>query len=300
VSTGPYGSSRVLIRGNSSLTGNNQPLYVVDNIPYDNSNQGSAGMWGGADYGDGLSNINPDDIESITVLKGVAATALFGYRGGNGAVLVTTKSGSKSRGAGVEVNNNLTFSNFIDERDYQYSYGQGLLGVKPIDATTANNTAESSWGAKIDGSDAVNTLGQTYKYSAQKDNYKNFYQTGLTNQASVAVSGSNDKGHFRLGVSDLYLKSNIPNSTMKQQAINFNTTYNVLPKLQVNLTASYVFEDVLNRASFSDAPGNIIAANQFIANTYDIRWLKPRIEGAQSQEKMIQTIKRNKKGSIWI
>ncbi len=285
VSTGPYGSSRVLIRGNSSLTGNNQPLYVVDNVPYDNTNQGSAGMWGGADYGDGLTNLNPDDIESITVLKGVAATALYGYRGGNGAILITTKSGggAKSRGVGVEVNNNLTFSNFIDERDYQYVYGQGNLGVKPIDIVTANATTEQSWGAKIDGSNAVNSFGNTYKYSAEKDNYKNFYQTGLTNQSSVALIGSNDKGHFRLGLSDLYLKSNIPNSNMKQQAINFNTTYNVTPKLQFSLTANYLFENVLNRASFSDAPGNLIASNQFIANTYDIRWLKARVDSNRNE-----------------
>jgi TonB-linked SusC/RagA family outer membrane protein len=283
VSTGPYGSSRVLIRGNSSLTGNNQPLYVVDNIPYDNSNQGNAGMWGGADYGDGLTNINPDDIESITVLKGVAATALYGYRGGNGAILITTKSGNKSRGIGVEVNNNLTFSNFIDERDYQYVYGQGSLGIKPTNITTANATTEQSWGAKIDGSDAVNSFGNHYPYNAVKDNYKNFFKTGLNNQTSVALLGSNDKGHFRLGLSNLYLNSNVPNSDMKQQGINFNTTYNITPKLQFTLTANYLFEDVKNRASFSDAPGNLIASNQFIANTYDIRWLKARVDSNRNE-----------------
>ncbi|HEX4851168.1 MAG TPA: carboxypeptidase-like regulatory domain-containing protein, partial [Puia sp.] len=120
VATGPYGSSRVIIRGNASLNGNNQPLYVIDGVPYDNTNQGSAGMWGGSDNGDGLSNINPDDIENINVLKGVAATALYGYRGGNGAILITTKSGAKSHGIGVEINNNFTVSNVIDDRDYQY------------------------------------------------------------------------------------------------------------------------------------------------------------------------------------
>ena len=278
VSTGPYGSSRVLIRGNSSLTGNNQPLYVIDNVPYDNTNQGSAGMWGGADYGDGLSNINPDDIENITVLKGVAATALYGYRGGNGAILITTKSGTKSKGVGVEINNNLTASNFIDERDYQYTYGQGIMGVKPIDIVAANATTESSWGARIDGSDAVNSFGDHYKYVAQKDNYKHFFRTGLTNQASVALTGSNDKGHFRLGISDLHLSTNVPNSNMQQQGLNFNSVYNITPKLQLSLTANYLFEFVKNRASFSDAPGNLIASNQFIANTYDIRWLKARVD----------------------
>src|SRR6185436_856094 len=101
VSAGPYGSSRVTIRGNASLTGNNQPLYVIDGVPFDNTNQGYSGQWGGSDFGDGLSTINPDDISNIQVLKGVAASALYGYRGGNGAILITTKSGLKSKGVGV-------------------------------------------------------------------------------------------------------------------------------------------------------------------------------------------------------
>jgi TonB-linked SusC/RagA family outer membrane protein len=283
VATGPSGSSRIIIRGNSSLQGNNQPLYVIDGVPYDHSNQGSAGTWGGADYGDGLSNINPDDIESLQVLKGVAATALYGYRGGNGAILITTKSGAKSKGIGVELNNNFTASNIIDTRDYQYVYGQGSQGIKPMTADAANASAESSWGAKIDGSDAVNFLGQTYKYNAARDNYKNFYNTGLTNQASLSLSGSNDKGHFRLGLSDLYLGSNIPNSTMQQQGLNFNSAYNITNKLLLTLTANYIFEQVKNRASFSDAPGNLIATNQFIANTFDIRWLKPQVDSKRNE-----------------
>ncbi|MEX6686980.1 SusC/RagA family TonB-linked outer membrane protein [Danxiaibacter flavus] len=283
VSTGPYGSSRVIIRGNASLTGNNQPLYVIDGIPYDNKNQGSAGMWGGADYGDGLSNINPDDIETMQVLKGVAATALYGYRGGNGAILITTKSGARSKGIGVEVNNNFTLSKIFDTRDIQYVYGQGTQGVKPVDINAANATAESAWGAKIDGSDAVNFLGDTYKYNAYKDNYKNFYQTGLTNQTSVALLGGNDKGHFRLGLSNLYLNTNVPNSNMKQQGVNFNSTYNVTPKLQMTLTANYIFEQVKNRGSLSDAPGNYVASLNFLANTFDVRWLSPRVDANKNE-----------------
>jgi len=272
--TGPYGSSRVIIRGNASLSGNNQPLYVIDGVPFDNTNQGSAGQWGGADLGDGLSNINPDDIENIQVLKGVAASALYGYRGGNGAILVTTKSGAKGKGIGVEVNNNVTLNRVIDDRDYQYTYGQGVLGVKPASQSAALGAPQASWGAKLDGSDAVNFLGETVKYSAQKDNFKNFFKTGVTNQASVALTGSNDKGHFRLGLSDLYLGTVIPNSNMKQQVVNFNSTYNITPKLQMTLTANYIFENVKNRASFSDAPGNVIAGPLYLANSFDIRWMK--------------------------
>lgn len=98
-------SSRVVIRGNASLIGYNMPLYVVDGVPFDNTNQGSAGTWGGIDMGDGLNNIDADDIESIQVLKGAAASALYGYRGGNGAILITTKSGRKGQPVMVKVNN---------------------------------------------------------------------------------------------------------------------------------------------------------------------------------------------------
>jgi len=272
--TGPYGSSRIIIRGNASLSGNNQPLYVIDGVPFDNTNQGMSGQWGGADLGDGLSNINPDDIENISVLKGVAASALYGYRGGNGAILITTKSGARTKGIGVEVNDNATANTIIDDREYQYSYGQGTLGVKPGSQAAALAVGQSSWGAKLDGSPAVNFLGNTVPYAAQKDNFKNFFKTGLTNQVSVALTGSNDKGHFRLGLSDLYLGTVIPNSNMKQQVANFNSTYNITSKLQMTLTANYIFENVKNRASFSDAPGNVVAGPLYLANSFDIRWMK--------------------------
>src|SRR6202012_3847477 len=162
VATGPSGSSRVVIRGNASLSGNNQPLYVIDGIPYDNTQQGAPGMYGGVDYGDGLSNINPDDIESIQVLKGVAASALYGYRGGNGAILITTKSGARSKGVGVQVNNNFTVNSVHNLTDFQYQYGQGVLGAKPTTALAAQNSEYYSWGAPMDGSQAVNFLGNNF------------------------------------------------------------------------------------------------------------------------------------------
>ncbi len=272
--TGPYGSSRVLIRGNASLSGNNQPLYVVDGVPYDNANQGSSGQWGGADLGDGLSNINPDDIESIMVLKGVAASALYGYRGGNGAILVTTKSGSKTHGLGVQVNNNFTLNRGIDERDYQYDYGQGVTGIKPANMTIAQGASYYSWGGKLDGSTAVNYLGDNYAYRPAPHNFENFLRTGMTNQSSVALTGANNKGHFRLGISDLYLNTIVPNSSMTQQGLNFNSSFFITNKLQMDLKADYVFEQVNNRASLSDDPGNVMAPPLYLANSFDIRWMK--------------------------
>ncbi|WP_158557062.1 SusC/RagA family TonB-linked outer membrane protein [Mucilaginibacter conchicola] len=279
VSTGPSGSSRVVIRGNASLKGRNQPLYVIDGVPLDNSNQGFAGAYGGSDFGDGLSTINPDDIASIQVLKGVAASALYGYRGGNGAILITTKSGQKNAGIGIELNNNLTFNQVVDLRDdIQYTYGQGFNGVKPATAAASSSGSLASWGAKIDGSPFVDFAGNARTYSAQRDNYKNFFKTGVTNQTSVALSGANDKGHFRLGLSNLYLTQVLPNSSMKQQGINYNAEYNITPKLTVNLNANYVFENVKNRPSFSDSPGNAIATVNTLGSTFDIRWLKDAVD----------------------
>lgn len=272
--TGPYGSSRVLIRGNASLSGNNQPLYVVDGIPYDNTTQNSAGQYGGMDLGDGLSNINPDNIESVLVLKGVAASALYGYRGGNGAILIRTKSGSRTHGIGVQLNNNLTVNPVIDERDDQYEYGQGLSGMKPVTQQMALAAPYYSWGARLDGSPAVNFLGDTVAYSPARDNFRNFYRMGWTNESSLALTGANSKGHFRLGISDMHLAAVVPNSSMQQQGFNLNSTYFVTNRLQLDLTADYVFEQVVNRASLSDDPGNVNAAPLYLANSFDIRWLK--------------------------
>ena len=273
--TGPSGSSRVLIRGNGSLSGQNQPLYVIDGIPYDNTNQGMSAKYGGQDFGDGLSNINPDDIETIQVLKGVAASALYGYRGGNGAILITTKSGTKSHGIGIEVNNNLTANKVVNETDYQYQFGQGLQGLKPTSQSAAQSAYTFSWGAPMDGSNATNFLGNTVAYSPAKNNFKNFYNTGAVNQASVALVGSNDQGHYRIGLSDLYNGSVIPNSNMTQQGINLNATYNVTPKLSATVTGNYIFEQVKNRVSFSDAPGNVVASVAYLPNSVDIRTEKP-------------------------
>jgi TonB-linked SusC/RagA family outer membrane protein len=272
--TGPYGSSRLTIRGNASLSGNNQPLYVIDGVPYDNSTPSYASQYGGADMGDGLSNINPDDIEKVLVLKGVAASALYGYRGGNGAILIQTKSGSKTHGIGVQLNNNFTFNEAVDERDYQYTYGQGLSGIKPVNSEMALASPYFSWGAKLDGSTAVNFLGIPYPYAPVRDNLQHFLQTGFTNQTSLALTGANSRGHFRMGLTNLGLAAVIPNSTMRQQGLNLNSTYFVTNKLQMDLTADYVFEQIGNRLSLSDNPGNAMAAPMYLANSFDIRWLR--------------------------
>jgi TonB-linked SusC/RagA family outer membrane protein len=272
--TGSTGSSRVVIRGNASITGNNQPLYVIDGVPFDNSNQGYASRWGGSDMGDGLVNINPDDIDNIQVLKGAAASALYGYRGGNGAILITTKSGQKGqKDVSVELNNNLTFNSIYDYRDLQEVYGQGTNGNRPMTAADAEASEQSSWGAKIDGSKAVNFLGKEYSYSTY-DNWGTFYNTGINDATSLAVSGASDNIVYRFGISNVYEKSILPNAGFKQQGINMNTTYDITSKLHLSVNANYVFEQSNGRSNLSDANGNTNAALLYHPATFDITWME--------------------------
>ncbi len=271
--TGSTGSSRVVIRGNASLTGNNMPLYVVDGVPFDNSNQGSAGTWGGSDMGDGLNNINADDIESIQVLKGAAASALYGYRGGNGAILITTKSGKKNQPVQVEVNENLTFNTIYDYRDWQDTYGIGSYGVKPASAVDAQNWETSSWGARMDGSSATNFLGNSYNYSSI-NNWPNFYRTGVTSNTSASVSGGKEGITYRFGASYNHEKSILPNANNRQIGINMNTTFDITKKLHLNVTANYVFDKAQGRANLSDGNGNTNASLMYHGNSFDIRWME--------------------------
>lgn len=150
--TGPGGTSKIRIRGQSAITGGGSPLIVINGVPIDNSNfnNNTVGVTGGgvfADGGDGLSSINPDDIESMTVLKGAPAAALYGNRASNGVIMITTKTKGKTRGIGITVNTNYTNETPLDFTDYQKEYGQGENGVRPL---TANPTSgQWSFGERI-------------------------------------------------------------------------------------------------------------------------------------------------------
>jgi TonB-dependent SusC/RagA subfamily outer membrane receptor len=127
---GPSGSTRVILRGSTEMTGNNQPLYVIDGVPLDNTNYGSAGTSGGYDLGDGISSINPDDIENMSVLKGPAASALYGSRASHGVILITTKKASGKEQFSVEYNGTLTFDTQLAKwDDIQQTYGMGSSGA---------------------------------------------------------------------------------------------------------------------------------------------------------------------------
>lgn len=276
IGSGVAGSSRVVIRGNVSLSGNNEPLYVIDGVPIDNSQLGSAGMWGGSDWGDGLTSINPDDIENISVLKGASASALYGSRASNGVVLITTKSGEGARqqGIGVEFNSNLTAESFINTYDFQNQYGHGSQGVKPATANQGAEFGAVAWGARLDGSNVYQFDGEQRPYVAHEDNFKNFYRTGFTNTNTLALTGGTANQTFRLSLSDLRNESIVPNSGMNRQTVMLSSNGRWADRLTVDTKLQYTREDVQNRARLSDAPGNANYTLTVLPPSIDVRDLK--------------------------
>ncbi|MEQ9375284.1 MAG: SusC/RagA family TonB-linked outer membrane protein [Imperialibacter sp.] len=270
ISGGPAGSSRIVIRGNKTLGGQNQPLYVIDGVPMDNSGFGQAGLWGGRDEGDGLTSINPDDIESITVLKGASAAALYGSRAGNGVINVVTKKGTKRKGLGIEFNSNYVAETAINLSDLQKEYGTGNyvdqsndgirngVATKPRDPREAFGWGNVAWGPKFDGSQVLQFDGVARPYSYQGDNWKRFYQTGNALTNSISISGGSDKQTFRLSAADLRSNSIIPNSGYDRTNLTLSTSSKFADKLTVTSKMMYTHETAHNRPVLSDSPGNAV------------------------------------------
>ncbi|MDJ1491752.1 SusC/RagA family TonB-linked outer membrane protein [Cytophagaceae bacterium DM2B3-1] len=266
----PGGSSRIVIRGSSSIGGNNQPLFVVDGVPIDNGNysygsKSSDSQFGtsstSVDYGNGAGAINPDDIASVSVLKGPNAAALYGSRGTNGVILITTKSGKGVKGIGVTVNTNTTFEKPFRLPSFQNAYGQGAKGLfeyKDGKGGGVNDGVDESWGPQMDGRllpqynspvDA-NGVRTPTPFLPQPDNVKNFFETGATYTNSVAVAGSNDKGDFRLSYTNLSQKGILPNTDYKRNTVSLNAGLNITPRLSAKVSANYIKDGSKNRNSW--------------------------------------------------
>lgn len=266
-------SSNVVIRGVSSISQTNQPLYVINGIPMENRPNSAPGNQydNVADLGDAIGNINPDDIETISVLKGAAASALYGYRGKAGVILITTKSG---KGNSIELNSNYVLESVMDPTNWQYVYGSGGNGVKPINGSGASQTGQSSWGAKLDGSDVVQFDGISRPYVAQKNNISNFYRTGATATNTLAFNKSFDGGSIRFSGSDLTNRSIVPNSSLNRQSFNLNGNYNINKHLTVDARANYILEQAKNRPFLGDGPGNSSYNVMFLPTSVDVNVLK--------------------------
>lgn len=249
--TGPSGSTRVVIRGNNSIGGNNQPLIVVDGVPINGFTGGTNDYWGNRslDKGSGISDISPDDIETISILKGPAASALYGSRAGNGVVMITTKKGSAGKGLGISFNSNTTFDSPMETPEFQDVYGQGINGA-------FDKAASGSWGAKMDGAQVDALMGKKAYSPAGKSFYTDFLRTGVTSTNSLELSKGNENSTVRLGISRLDNKGIIPNSNFDRTSFNLRTT-GKWNKFSADAKMDYIKQNTNNRIKLASDPDNI-------------------------------------------
>ncbi|MEW2923137.1 SusC/RagA family TonB-linked outer membrane protein [Muricauda sp. ANG21] len=273
IPNGAGGSSRVVIRGNSSISGNDAPLYVVDGVPIDNQTTDRANFAnGGVDYGDGISGINPDDIESLTVLKGPNAAALYGARAANGVILITTKSGESRKGLGISVNSNVTIDDIATLPTFQNQFMMGFDPDLPIRGTTLIDGVEygiinerqwRSWGPAFEGQLVADWTDPTkvMAMTAQPiNNIESFFNTGVTKTNTIAFTGGNENANMRLSLSDLKNEGVIPGSTFDRQTINFRGNVSITDKLSLDAKVNYIHHSANNRPQAGASSSNMMAA----------------------------------------
>lgn len=254
-SSGLGGSSRVVLRGDRSITGNNQALIVIDGVPMDNSNYSPGNANGGRDGGDGLSSVNPDDIESINVLRGASATALYGSRAANGALLITTKKGSAQKGFGVSFNSSSQMESAMVLQDFQNVYGQGAGGVY-------NRAEEGSWGPKMTGQSVAlwgndpADAGKVYNMTPQPNNYKDFFDTGKQFSNSLSFSGGNEKVQTYFSYTNVNATGILDNNKLARNTLNLRVSGKVSSKLSYDSKVTYLKEDVDNRQQTGESYSN--------------------------------------------
>ncbi|MFH6969759.1 SusC/RagA family TonB-linked outer membrane protein [Flavobacterium sp. FlaQc-28] len=245
-SQGDMGSSRIIIRGETSIAGNNQPLFVVDGVPVDNSQLNSGGAT--RDFKNAISDLNPQDIETLTVLKGPNAAALYGSRAAHGVVLITTKSGKSQKGLGISVSSGITISQVATLPSFQNSFGQGSNGkFSYVDGKGGgiNDGVDESWGPKLDGRliPQFYSNGQAVPFVANPDNVRDFFNTGITFDNSISVARSDDKSDFRLGVNNQKQNGTVPNSEVNKTNFTINTNYQISKSVKVGVTGNYIVTD---------------------------------------------------------
>lgn len=239
---GTGASTKIRLRGQSAFAGaTNSPLIVVNGLPMDQGARGADGN-NSIDLGDNMQQINPDDIESMTVLKGATAAALYGSRAANGAIIITTKNGSKAKGLGVEYNLNYSADQVLDFTDFQYEYGQGQGGQKPTTQGEAISTGQFGWGAKYDGVATPQFDGVSRPYVAHPNRIKEFYRTGRTVVNTLALSGGNGQSSFRASYSNQNVQGISPNNDYKKRIFNLGVNHKLSDQLQLQVNINYTNE----------------------------------------------------------
>ncbi|MBU3822767.1 SusC/RagA family TonB-linked outer membrane protein [Flavobacteriaceae bacterium XHP0103] len=246
-SSGAGGSTKIRLRGQSGFNGvDNAPLIVINGLPMSQGNRGASGG-NNRDRGDNMTIFNPDDVESMTVLKGATAAALYGARAANGAIIITTKSGARNQGIGVELTSSFTAQTVLDYTDYQQEYGQGTNGVRPATQGQAADSGQFGWGERLDGAPQILFDGSFAPYSAYgPDRLKGYYRTGTAITNSIALSGGGANGSFRASFSHTHNEGIDPINEFTRKIVNLGLNHNITDKLTLSINANYSHENMDN------------------------------------------------------
>ena len=285
------GSTKLTIRGTNSILGNNNPLFVVDGIPVSNASRGASGTnggspnggslanMGGIDIGSAINDLNPDDIESISVLKGPNAAALYGARASNGVIVVTTKKGRATAGrVATEFSTNYSYDTPSILPEYQNAYGQGFAGeFKFVDGAGGgvNDGADESWGPRFRGQPIDQFSGPAQPWVANPDNVKDFFKGGQSVSGNLAFRGGTDRANARLSLGAESIQGYIPNNKFQKVNGLLSGTMQVTPKFSSEATLQYIANDARNRPGVGYNTGIL---EQFIwfGRQVDIGQLKQR------------------------
>jgi TonB-dependent SusC/RagA subfamily outer membrane receptor len=287
--TGPGGSSKIRIRGQSAITvGDNSPLIVVNGVPINsgNFNASTVGVTGGGVYSDGgdsYSSINPDDIESMTILKGAPAAALYGSRAANGVIMITTKTRARGKGIGVSLNSNYTYSVPVDYTDYQKVYGQGENGVRP---KTSNPTSgQWSFGEKIQpGMTQVLFDSLTVPYVAQDSRIKEFYRNGQDISNTVTMETSGDKGGLHVSLNNTDNYGITPNNKFNRKMMNLGFNSILSNSFSFGGNVNYSRQSNHNPPNIANQDNSIPTTLMAMANTMPLSVLESKKYNAQGNE----------------
>ncbi|MFD0749572.1 SusC/RagA family TonB-linked outer membrane protein [Mucilaginibacter calamicampi] len=240
---GAGASNRIRLRGQSGFSGQtNSPLIVINGLPMDQGSRSAEGA-PGIDQGDNLQQINPDDIESMTVLKGATSAALYGSRAANGAIIITTKTGAKNSKFGVEISSNFSSNQALDYTNYQTVYGTGVGGNRPVSVSDAVANGSQSWGAKYDGVPTIQYDGVLRPYSPDKNRITEFYRTGNSLTNTVALSGGNASTSFRISFSNQDANGISPNNDYHKKIFNLGLNSKITEKLSLVANINYTHEE---------------------------------------------------------
>jgi TonB-linked SusC/RagA family outer membrane protein len=264
-------ATRVLLRGNRSISGNNQPLYVIDGVPIDNTSFTPFSEGGGIAWGDGIGNINPEDIESLNVLKGPSATALYGSRANNGAIIITTKKGTLTKGIGVEYSLNYSVETPVILSRFQNVYGQGSGGVY-------SENVGYEWGPLLDGREVDHwtqdknspEYNTTYPFVAHPNNLEDFLQTGanLTNSLAISTGNQNLQGYFSF--TNTQSSGITPGNDLKRNNFDLRMSGNLVKNLSFDLKLTYFHQLVKNRIPMGDDFSNPLRSIILLPNNISI------------------------------